>query len=296
VAFIIRYGRMQVLGTFDISGRVEAPPRLGSRCIVRTERGTELGTVLAEAPAEAGPATGILLRAAEPRDIEQGEALAAQVEAQDLPACADSIAKLGLPMRLVGAERLLEDERIIFYFTAEQRVDFRKLVRVLARRFKTRIELRQVGARDRARLIGGFGVCGQPLCCRQCLRSLDPVTMRMAKVQGRSLSPESTCGVCARLKCCLRYEDETYRELRSLLPRQQDIVEVDLGNGAPVKGEVIDIDLFHGRVIVEMQGGERSTVGREAILSSRRPSPLPQDGEGGEGAEGTSRRRRRKRR
>jgi cell fate regulator YaaT (PSP1 superfamily) len=153
--------------------------------------------------------------------------------------CRDQIRELELPMRLVTVEHLLGGERIVFYFTAEQRVDFRELVRRLAGQYRTRIEMRQVGARDEARLVGDYERCGQRCCCQQFLKDLKPVSMRMAKVQKATLDPSKISGRCGRLMCCLRYEDKGYNELRKNLPHRNTWVRTE-----DTLGRVIDTQII----------------------------------------------------
>ena len=155
-------------------------------------------------------------------------------------------------MKLVHVEHLLGGEKMVFYFMAEGRVDFRELVKRLAKEYQTRIELRQIGARDEARLVSDYESCGQECCCRRFLKILEPINMRMAKMQKATLDPSKISGHCGRLKCCLRYEDETYKELKKNLPRKNAMVETEKGRGV-----VVDTQILTQLVVVQFDRGER---------------------------------------
>ncbi|MEM0924441.1 MAG: regulatory iron-sulfur-containing complex subunit RicT [Planctomycetota bacterium] len=209
---------MRILGVFS----AEATYRYGDEVILRTERGTELGTVLCEATPAAIDAmeevlSGRILRARSDEDTRQWEHLKGFVR-DDLEVCQRCVDHRGLVMSLVDVERLLGGERVIVYYVAEGRVDFRQLVRDLASEFQTRIEMRQIGVRDEAKLIADYGDCGQPICCATFLSKMPPVSMKMAKLQRSTLDPTKISGRCGRLKCCLRYEYETYESLSQELP------------------------------------------------------------------------------
>ena len=240
---VVRYGAMDMTGEFKY-GKLKAFPTVGTKVVIRTDRGVELGTVLAPVtrknqPArprtitdeklkaflkESGPdfpfrRTGRVLRIANQQDIVDFRHLE-DSSAEAGKYCRGQIKELKLPMRLIKVEHLLGGERIVFYFTAENRVDFRELVRILASQYRTRIEMRQVGARDEAHLVADYERCGQRCCCKQYLKILKPVSMRMAKIQKATLDPSKISGRCGRLMCCLRYEDEAYDDLRKNLPRK----------------------------------------------------------------------------
>ena len=167
---------------------------------------------------------------------------------EKLQRCRDLVGQLNLPMKLVDCEHLLGGERIIFYFMAEGRVDFRDLVKTLSHEFQTRIEMRQIGARDEARLLGDVEGCGQQICCRRFLKFLKPVNMRMAKMQKATLDPAKISGYCGRLKCCLRYEYDQYRQLSRQLPREGTTVECPVGPGT-----VVDRHVLAQRVVVRLE-------------------------------------------
>jgi cell fate regulator YaaT (PSP1 superfamily) len=174
--------------------------------------------------------------------------------------------ELDLPMKIIDAEHILGGERIVYYFRADGRVDFRELVKKLAHEYQTRIEMRQIGSRDEAKILGDVESCGQQCCCQRFLKALKPVNMRMAKMQKATLDPSKISGYCGRLKCCLRYEDQTYTELKKKLPRRNAVVKTPRG-----EGRVIDAQILTQLVIVEYEAGNREAVGVEDIEVIRRP-------------------------
>lgn len=202
--------------------------------VVQTTRGVELGQVTiaprqvaaSELTAELKP----IVRKAEPEDIRQAQEFASK-ENSALIECARMITKLNLPMKLVTAEYNLDGSRLTFYFTAEERVDFRELVRELTAFFKTRIELRQIGPRDQAKIVGGLGRCGRILCCISFLTEFNPVSIKMAKEQDLPLDPLKISGVCGRLQCCLAYENAQYREVKAKMPKKGQQVNTPSGPG-----------------------------------------------------------------
>lgn len=185
----------------------------GDWVIVETSRGLEIGQVVItarEVPEEdLVPPLKPVLRAATVDDLAQMGANRQQ-EQEAFEICQEKINEHGLPMKLIDVEYTFDRKKVIFFFTAEGRVDFRELVKDLARVFRTRIELRQIGVRDEAKMIGGMGPCGRSLCCQSFLRSFEPVSIRMAKAQDLALNPAKISGICGRLMCCLRYESEAY--------------------------------------------------------------------------------------
>ncbi len=189
----------------------------GNRVIVETARGAEFGDVVV-GPKQVGEHDVIqplkqVVRVASQADVEHMEKnMQKAKEAFDITL--EKIEKHSLPMKLIDSEYTFDDSKLIFYFTADGRVDFRELVKDLASIFKTRIELRQIGVRDEAKMIGGLGPCGRPLCCSSFLGDFEPVSIRMAKEQGLSLNPTKISGICGRLMCCLKYEAEMYKEAR----------------------------------------------------------------------------------
>lgn len=217
--------------------------------IVETARGIEYGTVVSE-PKEVPNEKVIqplkpVLRVATPQDDEQ-EAANKIKEKEAFRVCLEKIAKHGLEMKLIDAEYTFDNNKVLFYFTADGRIDFRELVKDLASVFKTRIELRQIGVRDETKIVGGIGICGRPLCCHTHLSEFIPVSIKMAKEQNLSLNPTKISGVCGRLMCCLKHEEETYEELNRKLPNVGDFVTTDDG----YKGEVASVNVLRQLVKV----------------------------------------------
>jgi cell fate regulator YaaT (PSP1 superfamily) len=210
--YVVRYGAMRFLGVFSPAAGREF--RRADRVIARTDRGLEVGEVLCEATPEAvgqiaDPGAGQILREMTAEDRHELIRLQQQARGQ-FDVCRQHVERLALKMQLVDVEHLFGGERIVIYYLAESRVDFRELVRVLAGEFQTRIEMRQIGVRDEAKLLADYGDCGCPVCCNTHLVEMPPVSMRMAKLQKATLDPTKISGRCGRLKCCLRYEYEEY--------------------------------------------------------------------------------------
>lgn len=225
----------------------------GDHVIVETARGVEYGTVVGE-PREVEDNRVVqplkpVLRIATERDDEQ-EAGNKAKEKEAFRICQEKIAKHGLDMKLIDAEYTFDNNKVLFYFTADGRIDFRELVKDLASVFKTRIELRQIGVRDETKILGGIGICGRVLCCHSHLSEFIPVSIKMAKEQNLSLNPTKISGVCGRLMCCLKHEEETYEELNRRLPNPGDYVTTDDG----LKGEVSGVNVLRQlvKVIVEV--------------------------------------------
>lgn len=217
--------------------------------IVETARGIEYGTVVGS-PREVTDDKVIqplrpVLRIATERDDEQ-EAANRKKEKEAFRICFEKIQKHGLEMKLIDAEYTFDNNKILFYFTADGRIDFRELVKDLASVFKTRIELRQIGVRDETKILGGIGICGRELCCHSHLSEFIPVSIKMAKEQNLSLNPTKISGVCGRLMCCLKHEEDTYEELNRRLPNTGDYVTTDDG----FKGEVHSVNVLRQQVKV----------------------------------------------
>jgi cell fate regulator YaaT (PSP1 superfamily) len=228
----------------------------GEGVIVETARGVEFGTaVLGEREVHEDDIVAPLkevIRIATEKDINKAEEnRKKEEEAFDI--CLDCINKRGLKMKLINVEYTFDNNKILFYFTADGRVDFRELVKDLAGIFRTRIELRQVGVRDEAKIVGGIGICGRVLCCNSFLDEFRPVSIKMAKDQSLSLNPAKISGICGRLMCCLKYEHEAYEELLRATPGTGTLVETEDG-----KGEIIDVSLLKGVVKVKplKEGGD----------------------------------------
>jgi cell fate regulator YaaT (PSP1 superfamily) len=245
-SYIVRFGAMRLVGVFAPAG--EQQYQRGVNVIVRTERGLEAGQVLCESapsPQDApSPATdGQILRAMTPDDAHELSRIHDQ-ERDEYRVSLQSIAKLGLEMQLVDVEHLFGGERIIVYYLAEGRVDFRELVKLLASEFQTRIEMRQIGVRDEAKLLADYGDCGKPVCCNTHLIEMPPVSMKMAKLQKATLDPTKISGRCGRLKCCLRYEFEMYEKLQKEMPPLGSRVQTPDGPARVVGHEVLAAQLL----------------------------------------------------
>jgi len=259
----VRYGRLRHLAEVSPEDPAVAAPRARERCVVRTERGLELATVLVVKTGAVPTERRAFLRAASAEDAEKGRALAALEERARLVA-REKVAKLGLALTVLGAESLLGGERLIVHYQADDRLDLRELARALQADLGAKVELRQTGARERARACGGAGVCGRTLCCSTFLRELEPVTLRMAKVQGFSLAPDATSGACGRLKCCLRYEHPLYDEARSFLPRKGMHVEARRASG-----EVVGLNVLTRQVTVKTRDDWLVTLYAAEIASAK---------------------------
>jgi len=225
----VRFKRAGRIYYFDPAG-IEL--EVNDYVVVKTVHGLELGqVVIAPRQVLASELTEPLkpvVRKAEPEDIERVQELEDK-EREALAECAKLIAKLNLSMKLISAEYNLDGNHLTFFFSADERVDFRDLVRELTSRFKIRVELRQVGPRDGAKLIGGFGRCGRPLCCMSFLGEFAPVSIRMAKEQNLPLNPMKISGACGRLLCCLVYENEQYRNMKEKMPKEGQQVSTPMG-------------------------------------------------------------------
>lgn len=231
----------------------------GDHVIVETARGIEYGTVIG-APREVEEDKVVqplksVLRIANQKDDEQ-EAANRQKEKDAFKICLEKIRKHGLQMKLIDAEYTFDNNKVLFYFTADGRIDFRELVKDLAAVFKTRIELRQIGVRDETKILGGIGICGRPLCCHTHLSEFAPVSIKMAKEQNLSLNPTKISGVCGRLMCCLKNEEETYEELNKKLPNVGDFVTTDDG----LKGEVQSVNVLRQLVKVVVDVGDEKEI------------------------------------
>lgn len=225
----------------------------GQHVIVETARGIEYGLVVL-GPREVEEEQVIqplkdVIRIATEKDEEINEKNK-EKEKKAAVICAEKIKKHGLEMKLIDTEYTFDNNKVLFYFTADGRIDFRELVKDLASVFKTRIELRQIGVRDETKALGGYSVCGRPLCCHTYLSDFAPVSIKMAKEQNLSLNPSKISGVCGRLMCCLKNEEETYEELNSGLPGVGDFVTTDDG----LKGEVQHVSVLRQlvKVVVEV--------------------------------------------
>ncbi|MEI7837894.1 MAG: regulatory iron-sulfur-containing complex subunit RicT, partial [Planctomycetota bacterium] len=289
---IVRYGQMRHIGV--CRHNLKTPPRPGQKVVVRTDRGVELGEVVscvcgggacgfgvissgeldtfvkgngAEYPFHRD---GKIMRLANTQDIIDDRHLR-NSGIEERAFCRQLVKQMNLPMRIVSVDHLLGGERIIFYFTSEARVDFRDMVHELAAQYHTRIEIRQVGARDEARLVADYEKCGQQCCCQSYLKDLRPVSMRMAKTQKASLDPTKISGRCGRLMCCLRYEDAGYEELKKRLPRKNSWVRTE-----KQYGRVVDAQILTQLVMIELLDRTQVAVANEEIVERNSTPPSPE--------------------
>ena len=230
----------------------------GQYVIVETARGIEYGYVVlgnrdVEDDKVVQPLKSVIRMAT--KEDEEKEASNKKKEKEAFKICLEKIKKHNLEMKLIDVEYTFDNNKILFYFTADGRIDFRELVKDLAAVFKTRIELRQVGVRDETKIVGGIGICGRPLCCHSYLSEFIPVSIKMAKEQNLSLNPTKISGVCGRLMCCLKNEEETYEYLNSKLPGIGDYVTTDDG----LKGEVHSVNVLRQlvKVVVTVEKDEK---------------------------------------
>ena len=245
--------RFRTAGKIYFFDPVEFDIKRGDHVIVETAGGVEYGTVVCD-PKEVEEDQVVqplkqVLRVATAKDDEQ-EKSNKEKEREAFKICLEKIKKHELDMKLIDAEYTFDNNKVLFYFTADGRIDFRELVKDLAAVFKTRIELRQIGVRDETKILGGIGSCGRPLCCHTHLSEFVPVSIKMAKEQNLSLNPTKISGVCGRLMCCLKHEEETYEDLNKSLPNVGDFVNCTDG----VKGEVHSVNVLRQlvKVIVEV--------------------------------------------
>ena len=223
----------------------------GEHVIIDTARGAEYGICAGCNHEIAQKDVVAPLRKVLRKATAQDEKIAADNRAKEKRAydvCLDKIAAHGLDMQLVSAEVAFDGSKILFYFTADERVDFRELVKNLASIFHTRIELRQIGVRDKAKMVGGLGICGRPFCCASFLDDFQPVSIKMAKTQSLSLNPTKISGTCGRLMCCLKYEQDAYEDLIRSSPKLESFVDTPEG-----RGTVVELDLLRQRVKVRME-------------------------------------------
>ena len=231
----------------------------GDHVIVETARGIEYGTVVGD-PKEIEDDKVIqplkpVLRVATARDTEQENANKVK-EKEAFKICLEKIKKHKLEMKLIDAEYTFDNNKVLFYFTADGRIDFRELVKDLASVFKTRIELRQIGVRDETKIMGGIGICGRTLCCHAHLSEFVPVSIKMAKEQNLSLNPTKISGMCGRLMCCLKHEEEAYEYLNRKLPNVGDYVTTDDG----LKGEVHSVNVLRQLVKVLIENNDEKEI------------------------------------
>lgn len=301
----VRYGRMGYIGEF--SHAPDVPFTCSGRVVIQTDRGIEIGQQVsltcsscekgisreqmrAYAKASGNDSyrlnNGHILRQATPSDLAELRHIDDAI-AEKMAICRRLADQLQLPMKIVDAEHIFGGERIIFYFMSEDRVDFRELVRMLAREFQTRIEMRQVGARDEARLLADYETCGRECCCKNFLKTLKPVGMQMAKLQKATLDPSKVSGRCGRLKCCLRYEHDTYSDLNKRLPRLGRRIRT-----ASEEGVVIDRQVLTQLLKLRRDDGVIVTVCEEDVIERDMPHPtVPSPAANESAANGSANRR-----
>lgn len=229
----------------------------GDNVILETARGIECGQIVVKAKTvteeEIVAPLKKIIRMATPVDLKQVE-INKNKEKEAYRACLSKISEHDLPMKLVDVEYTFDANKIIFYFTADGRIDFRELVKDLASIFRTRIELRQIGVRDEAKMLGGLGTCGRGLCCATFLGEFEPVSIKMAKEQNLSLNPTKISGICGRLMCCLKYESEAYEREKALYPPEGTAVKTPAGDG-----RVVSINILKKTVLVEIKESRQFT-------------------------------------
>ena len=258
----VRFKKMGKMYYFDPNG---LDPKAEEHVIVETARGMEFGTVSMGVTAvndnDVVKPLKKVVRIADEEDIRRHEENEAK-KGDAMRICQEKIAKHHLEMKLIDVEYTFDNNKIIFYFTADGRVDFRELVKDLAGVFKMRIELRQIGVRDEAKMLGGIGCCGRELCCATWLTDFQPVSIKMTKTHNLSLNPTKISGVCGRLMCCLKYENDTYLELGKDLPSVNERVKTEDG-----MGKVIETNILKGTVRVRMYTGEKDENGQDKLGS-----------------------------
>jgi len=270
----IRFKRAGRVYYFDPAGiELEA----NDWVVVKTTRGLELGYVVispkqvldSEVPGPLKP----VVRKADPEDIKRAQEFEI-MSREALAKCGEMIAKLRLPMKLLSAEYDLSGKRLTIFFSAEERVDFRELVKELTSHFKVRVELRQVGPRDETKLIGGFGRCGRPLCCISFLSDFNPVSIKMAKEQELPLNPMKISGICGRLMCCLGYESELYHAMRERMVKAGQQVVTSMGGA-----KVVGCNPLKETVLVEVESGATVELPLGEITIETKHSPSQRKGE-----------------
>lgn len=262
--YVVRYGLMRAIGVLSARGNERL--KRGTKVVARTDRGLEVGEVLCPANDKTGeqlnnPSHGQILRKMSTEDSNELIHMASQAR-DEFEICKKYVRELGLEMDLVDLEHVFGGERIVIYYLAEERVDFRELVRRLASEFQTRIEMRQIGVRDEAKLLADYGDCGKPVCCNSHLSTMPPVSMKMAKLQKATLDPNKISGRCGRLKCCLRYEYDTYVEMQRELPRIGS--DVITSNG---RARVLNQSILSQQLLVETEDNRRVLINADEVLT-----------------------------
>lgn len=269
----IRYGVLK--NTSDFFTNITSLKK-GDQVIIRSNRGIEFGEVITKVSEIADDTPienlGEILRKATADDKEKQRKINNEMIPVEFKFCQKKIKEHNLLMKLASVEHLYGTKKIIFYYLANGRVDFRELVKDLAKEYQARIEMKQIGVRDEARLLADYEHCGRELCCRLFLKNLEPVTMKMAKNQKATLDPSKISGRCGRLMCCLRYEDKVYEDLKHSLPRKGSIVKTTEGIG-----EVVNCDVLQQQVTIELNNGNKICVSTRDIIDKVRESLRQQE-------------------
>lgn len=259
----VKYGYMRSIANFKSK---DGKFKIGDKVIIKTDRGTEVGEIICE-PEEVEETSSELqflseiIRNVQKEDEKKIERIIEIEEPKAVKFCLACVRELKLQMDILCAEQTFGNEKLIFYFFASQRIDFRELVKQLAKEFKTRIEMWQVGVRDAARLKSDCGACGYPTCCNGWIRKLDPVSLKSAKNQGLPLDVDRLAGVCGRLKCCIRFEDSFYSEEKKMLPPKGSKVITKFG-----EGKVKDLNVFKRIALIEDANGKFYSVTHQDVL------------------------------
>jgi len=263
--YVVRHGVNRILGEFVAKGKQQF--KRDDAVIIRSDRGVELGTVLCAATdstreyLELKGESGKILRPANDDDFGKFDDIR-ENERNEFIGCREMISERKLQMKLVDVEHIYGGERIVFYYLAEKRIDFRELVKALAKKYRTRIEMRQIGVRDEAKLLADYGDCGQPVCCNTHLRKMPPVSMKMAKLQKATLDPNKISGRCGRLKCCLRYEYDTYEQYQRELPNVGMTVITKQG-----QGKVIGQEILVRKLVIQYEDGRHQLTSENEIVT-----------------------------
>ncbi|TLD42214.1 MAG: Signal peptidase-like protein [Candidatus Jettenia ecosi] len=269
----IRYGVLK--NTSDFFTNITSLKK-GDQVIIRSNRGIEFGEVITKVSEIADDTPienlGEILRKATTDDKEKQKKINNEMIPVEFKFCQKKIKEHNLLMKLASVEHLYGTKKIIFYYLANGRVDFRELVKDLAKEYQARIEMKQIGVRDEARLLADYEHCGRELCCRLFLKNLEPVTMKMAKNQKATLDPSKISGRCGRLMCCLRYEDKVYEDLKHSLPRKGSVVKTTEGIG-----EVVNCDVLQQQVTIELNNGNKICVSTRDIIDKVRESLRQQE-------------------
>ena len=270
--YIVRYGLMRSIGVMNSRNDLEY--RRSMEVIVRSDRGLEVGQVLCEASDDSlshldSPPTGHIVREVSSEDLGAIDGIDGTRRAK-IESCQKHIDSLGLKMKLIDVEALFGGERLVVFYLSDERVDFRELVKLLAAEFQTRIEMKQIGVRDEAKLLADYGDCGKPVCCNTHLVTMPPVSMKMAKLQKATLDPTKISGRCGRLKCCLRYEFDTYEEIQKQLPRVGSYVVTRNG-----KAKVLNQQIIAEQLLVETEDHRRMVIDASEVLSVIKKSSSP---------------------